>query len=219
MTAKPRLRSGAAGVIVACIAAVALAADQFTKHLALTNLTENVPVPILGPVLNFRLVFNPGAAFSLGENVTWVFTIALAAVAVAALYIAFRRVHSKLWVVVLGCLLGGVLGNLADRLFRAPGFPVGHVVDFINTPWLIPAIYNVADIFIVTSMIALALLVLIGIEFDGSRVRDEEKSEKVVLKTELVLGEESEADRYESRADRRKRLEREAAEVSAGSEH
>ena len=70
---------------------------------------------------------------------------------------------------MLGLLLGGVLGNLTDRALREPGFPVGHVVDFINTPWMMPAIYNVADIFIVTMMISVALLVLIGLKLDGTR--------------------------------------------------
>ena len=50
---------------------------------------------------------------------------------------------------MFGLLLGGVLGNLTDRLFREPGFGVGHVVDFIYTPWMMPAIFNVADIAIV----------------------------------------------------------------------
>ncbi|MGO3033496.1 MAG: signal peptidase II, partial [Microbacterium gubbeenense] len=53
------------------------------------------------------------------------------------------------------------------------GFGVGHVVDFILTPWMWfwtnPAIYNVADMFIVCGMIAVAVLVLIGINFDGTR--------------------------------------------------
>ena len=81
---------------------------------------------------------------------------------------------SRLWAVVLGCLLGGVLGNLSDRLFREPGFPVGHVVDMISMPWMMPAIFNVADIFIVTGMISVALLVVFGLRFDGTRERDHE---------------------------------------------
>lgn len=146
-----------------------LAADQFTKHLALENLPYEQPVPVIGDFLIFYLVRNPGAAFSLGEEVTWVFTIALAAVAVAIVWLAATRVKSRLWAVALGLLLGGVLGNLTDRVLREPGFPVGHVIDFINTPWMMPAIYNVADIFIVSMMIGVALLVLVGLHLDGTR--------------------------------------------------
>ncbi len=47
------------------------------------------------------------------------------------------------------------------------GFPVGHVVDFINTPWMLPAIYNVAHIFIISMMIGVALLVLVGVNMSG----------------------------------------------------
>nr|BFF11137.1 signal peptidase II [Microbacterium flavescens] len=169
MTDRPPLRQAAAGAIIAVLAVVVLAADQFTKQLALDNLPYEQPVPVFGDFLIFYLVRNPGAAFSLGEGVTWIFTIALAAVAIAIVWLAATRVKSRLWAVALGLLLGGVLGNLTDRALREPGFPVGHVIDFINTPWMMPAIYNVADIFIVSMMIGVALLVLVGLHLDGTR--------------------------------------------------
>ena len=177
MTDRPPLHKAAAGTIIAILAVLVLAADQFTKHLALENLPYEQPVPVIGDFLIFYLVRNPGAAFSLGESVTWIFTIALAAVAVAIVWLAATRIRSRLWAVALGLLLGGVLGNLTDRLLREPGFPVGHVVDFINTPWMMPAIYNVADIFIVSMMIGVALLVLVGLHLDGSRERRTTASE------------------------------------------
>ena len=161
--------TAAAGIIIAILAALVLAADQFTKYLALQNLPLEEPVKVLGDFLIFYLVKNPGAAFSLGEGVTWVFTIALSVVAVVIVWLAATRVRSRIWAVVLGLLLGGVLGNLTDRVLREPGFPVGHVIDFINTPWMMPAIYNIADIFIVSMMICVALLVLIGLRLDGTR--------------------------------------------------
>ncbi|MFG6501797.1 signal peptidase II [Microbacterium sp. P05] len=163
------LHKAAAGAIIAILAVLVLAADQFAKYLAIENLPPEEPVEVLGDFLQFYLIRNPGAAFSLGENVTWVFTIALFAVAVAIVWIAVTRLRSRAWAIVLGLLLGGVLGNLTDRLFREPGFLVGHVVDYISTPWMMPAIYNIADMFIVTMMIGVALLVLIGLRFDGTR--------------------------------------------------
>jgi signal peptidase II len=173
LTGRASLRTAAAGTITAILAVLVLAADQFTKYLAIENLPLQEPVPLLGDFLQLYLVYNPGAAFSLGEGVTWIFTIILAVVAVAIVFLAFRRVRSRLWAIVLGLLLGGVLGNLADRLLREPGFAVGHVVDFILTPWMwfwtSPAIYNVADIFIVTMMIAVAVLVVVGLRLDGTR--------------------------------------------------
>lgn len=169
MRSRSPLRSAAAGAFVAILAVTVLAADQVAKMIAIDTLPPERVVPVLGDALQFYLVRNPGAAFSLGEGVTWIFTIALAVVAGVIVYLAATRVRSRLWAVVLGLLLGGVLGNLTDRLLRAPGFPVGHVVDFISTPWMMPAIYNVADIFIVSMMISVALLVLFGLRLDGTR--------------------------------------------------
>lgn len=171
----------AAGTLVAILAALVLAADQFSKHLALTNLPYQEPVEVWGQFLQFYLTRNPGAAFSFGEEVTWVFTLVLAAAAVTIVVLAVTRVRSRTWAIVLGLLLGGILGNLTDRLLRDPGFLVGHVVDFINTPWMWlgmnPAIYNVADMFIVTMMIGVALLVLRGRRLDGSREGDDAPAE------------------------------------------
>lgn len=150
-----------------------LAADQFVKYLTVTYLPLQESVPVLGEFLQLYSVRNPGAAFSLGSEVTWIFTIALAVVAGVIIWKS-TGLRSRLWAVVLGCLLGGVLGNLGDRLFRDPGFPVGHVVDMISMPWMMPAIFNVADIFIVTGMISVALLVVFGLRFDGTRERDHE---------------------------------------------
>ena len=163
------LHKAAAGIIIAILAVLVLAADQLSKNIALRDLPYQEPVRVWGEFLQFYLTRNPGAAFSLGEEVTWVFTIVLAAAAAAIVVLAVTRVRSRWWSVVLGLLLGGILGNLTDRLVREPGFPIGHVIDFIHTPWMMPAIYNVADMFIVTMMIGVALLVLVGLRLDGTR--------------------------------------------------
>lgn len=185
MTTRAPLRHAAAGALIAILAVTVLAADQLSKYLALENLPLHEVVPVLGEFFSLYLVRNPGAAFSMGEEFTWIFTIALAVVAVAIGWLAVRRVQSRLWAVALGLLLGGVLGNLTDRLLRDPGFGIGHVVDFINTPWMWlwfpPAIYNVADIFIVSMMIGIALLVLFGVHMDGSRERSERSDDDTIL--------------------------------------
>ena len=164
-----RLRPTTAGIVIAILAVVVLAVDQFTKHLALQNLPYQQIVPVWGDVLQFYLTRNSGAAFSLGEGVTWVFTIVLAIAALLIVFLAATRARGRWWAIVLGLLLGGILGNLTDRLLREPGFAIGHVIDFLYTPWMMPAIYNVADMFIVTMMICVALLVLLGVRLDGTR--------------------------------------------------
>lgn len=149
-----------------------LAADQFVKQLTIENLPLHEVVPVLGEFLQLYYIRNSGAAFSLGSDVTWIFTIALTVVAAFIVWKAFN-LRSRLWAIVLGCLLGGVLGNLTDRLFREPAFGSGHVVDMISMPWMMPAIFNVADIFIVCGMISVALLVVLGLRFDGTREKDQ----------------------------------------------
>jgi signal peptidase II len=178
-----------------------LAADQFVKYLTIENLPLHEPVPVLGEFLQLYYVRNPGAAFSLGSEVTWIFTIALAVVASVIIWKAFG-IKSRLWAVVLGCLLGGVLGNLTDRLLREPGFPVGHVVDMISMPWMMPAIFNVADVFIVTGMISVALLVVFGLRFDGTRERDhaviETEAEAEAAAAAAVAATETDADEVDA---------------------
>lgn len=181
------MRAAAAGTLTAILAVLVLAADQFTKYLALENLPYQETVPVLGDFLQLYLTRNPGAAFSLGEEVTWIFTIILAFAAGLIVFLAAARVRSRRWAVVLGFLLGGILGNLTDRLVREPGFAVGHVIDFIYTPWMMPAIYNVADMFIVTMMIVVALLVLIGLQLDGTRDTRASRAEEADTESETPV--------------------------------
>ena len=163
-------------VVLAFVAVVIYVIDRVTKYLVTENLTLGDPVQVLGEVLQFHYVENPGAAFSLGSGSTWIFAIIASAVAVFIVFFA-RRIRSVGWAVLFGLLLGGNLGNLTDRLTREPGFGVGHVVDFIQV-YLFPAIFNVADIAIVSSMGLFILLTLRGVGLDGERhVREPKKSE------------------------------------------
>ncbi|WP_254678372.1 signal peptidase II [Curtobacterium sp. SGAir0471] len=164
-TAKVSVRAIAA---LAFAAVVVVALDQGVKALVVANLPYGQAVPVLGDALQLLYVRNPGAAFSFAVNMTWVFSIVSTAVVVAIIVFA-RRIRSMWWAIVLGMLLGGALGNLLDRLFREPGFGRGHVVDFISTPWMMPAIYNIADSFICVSMVVFVLLVILGVNLDGTR--------------------------------------------------
>ncbi len=125
------------------VAAVVLVVDQATKFVAVRTLTGREPVPVFGEFLQLRLLYNPGAAFSLGAGSTWVFAI-FAAVAVVVLLWYVSRPQPKGMAVSLALLLGGATTHLGDRLFREPGFARGHVVDFIDyNGWFVG---NVADI-------------------------------------------------------------------------
>lgn len=164
-------RGWAVPLVLVAIAGGVLLADQLAKNWVVANLVEGQTVPVLGDLLRWHFVRNPGAAFSMASGSTWIFTI-LAAAVVVVILTQLRRLRSVPWAVFLGLLLGGVLGNLTDRLTRAPGFPEGHVIDYISTPWMwlwFPeAIYNIADIAIVTGMILFIVITLVDIPINGS---------------------------------------------------
>ena len=132
--------------------------DLATKSWALANLDSRNPVKIIGSFLQLTLIKNSGAAFSLAEGATVLFTI-FACVVVAAISYFAPKLTSKGWSVVLGLALGGILGNLSDRIFREPGFFTGHVIDWIELPnW---PVFNIADSAIV---IAAAIAVFLSIK-------------------------------------------------------
>lgn len=158
--------------IVLC--AALYAADQISKHLVTVHMVEGESVPVVGNLLRWHFIRNPGAAFSMGESVTWLFTIIMAVVAVLVLFY-LPKARPRGWVLGLFGLLAGVLGNLTDRLLREPGFGRGYVVDFVSVPHF--AIFNVADSCICVSIAALAVLMLRGISLDGSTARDTDHHE------------------------------------------
>ncbi len=155
--------------LVLAVAAAVWVIDQGTKWWAVRSLEGHGSVELIGDLLTLSFLRNPGAAFSLGSGSTVLFTI-VAVVVVAVILRTVRRLRSVWWAVALGGLLGGALGNLTDRLFRSPGFPSGHVVDFISVKYF--AVFNCADMAIVGSAILMVVLSLVGVEFAGQRAAE-----------------------------------------------
>ncbi|QKW21214.1 signal peptidase II [Kitasatospora sp. NA04385] len=112
------------------VAAVAYAVDLVSKVAVVARLEGRAGVPVIGGWMELRVQRNAGAAFGFGQATTIVFTVIATAVVVAVVRMS-RRLVSTPWAVSLGLLLGGALGNLTDRVFRAPGGLRGAVVDFI----------------------------------------------------------------------------------------
>jgi signal peptidase II len=152
------------------VAGVVLLADIISKQLVVAHLSNRLPVNVIPSVLDFELTRNAGAAFGLAAGATIIFTVVAAAV-VVFIARASRRLGSAGWAWALGLLLGGALGNLGDRLFRAPGPLRGHVVDWIHLHhW---PVFNLADSGIVVGGVIAVLLSMRGIRLDGSKVHDE----------------------------------------------
>jgi len=131
--------------------------DLGTKVWAEKVLSSRANIEILGSFLQLTFVRNSGAAFSIGTGKTIIFTIfALFVLVFITRYAA--RITSKGWAAVCGLVLGGILGNLTDRIFRAPSFLQGHVIDWIQLPnW---PVFNIADSAIV---IAASIAVILTI--------------------------------------------------------
>lgn len=142
------------------IAVAVVLVDQLTKLWAVTNLTLDSSTPVIGDFIRFQLIYNSGAAFSMGTNSTWVFTIIAAAAVVVICWYAWK-VESRLWMLALGLLLGGAATHLGDRLFRPPAFGQGHVVDFIGYGNFF--IGNVADIILFCGAVMLVILAVTGV--------------------------------------------------------
>ncbi|MER6830052.1 signal peptidase II [Streptosporangium sp. NPDC000563] len=171
--------------VLATIVPVIYALDLATKTLVLRTLEGREPLVVVPDLLQFRVIFNSGAAFSLGTGMTIIFTCVATAVVVAILRTA-RNLRSLPWAITLSLLLGGALGNLTDRIFRwpsgfGPGRPSpfqGHVVDFIETfPGHFP-VWNVADSAIVCGGILAVVLAWRGYQLDGTRDMGAEKTTK-----------------------------------------
>jgi len=155
--------------VLGVTALLAVLVDQAVKWASTTHLVEGRPVRILGGLVYLSLLRNSGAAFSLGSAHTWIFPVITLVVVGWILRLAVR-LRSVPWALALGLVLGGALGNLGDRLFRAPGPFQGHVVDMISV--FAPygqrfAVFNIADACLTVGVCLAVFLELTGRERNG----------------------------------------------------
>ena len=157
-------------VLLLLVALLTVALDAATKALVVARLEGKDSIRLLDGAVTLVVSRNSGAAFSFATGLTYVFTAVAVGVAIYIVRI-LPRLRSAGWAVTLGLLLGGAVGNLIDRLTRAPGFGRGRVVDFISVPHF--ASFNVADSGITIGAILAVLLSFRGIEVDGTRKQAE----------------------------------------------
>lgn len=130
------------------VAALTWGLDLASKIWAVNNLSARNPIEILGSFFQLTLVRNSGAAFSFATGATVIFTAISIAAATAIIYYS-TKITSLGWATALGLVLGGVLGNLTDRIFRSPGFFKGEVIDWLELKhW---PVFNLADSAIVVA--------------------------------------------------------------------
>ena len=142
------------------LVAVLVVLDQATKLLAVSELPHGIPQPVW-PWLNWTLLYNPGAAFSMFASADgWqrylLSGISLLVSIAVAIWLLRLPADQRLQGSSLGLILAGAVGNLIDRL------RLGEVVDFIQVHyagWYFPA-FNVADSAITCGVIGLLWLEL-----------------------------------------------------------
>ena len=128
--------------------------DQLTKSWIVAT-HSLLPLTIVGHDIEFRVSRNSGGAFSSFTNATVV--LAVLATGLSIWLVRTLRASTDRWTIVaLSVVLGGALGNLADRFFRSPGVLRGHVVDFVKV-YTFPS-FNVADSAVTCGAILLVLL-------------------------------------------------------------
>lgn len=174
---KPKGFSGRAVAWLGGIAVFVVALDAISKEIATKTLDPDEPVKLLGGALYLSLTRNAGAAFSLFRDFTMIFPIIALGVAIWIGFMA-RTLRSLPWAVSLGLILGGAMGNVVDRIFRAPGPFQGHVVDFFSLfdphGQAFP-IFNVADMALTFGVTLAILLELLGRQRDGTRLKGREE--------------------------------------------
>ncbi|MFE1169023.1 signal peptidase II [Nocardiopsis sp. NPDC058789] len=157
-------------VLLLVVALTAIVVDFLTKEWVLAAFSPGERLDVVGEFVQFTLVYNTGAAFSLGTGYTWVFT-AIATVVVLAIAWIGWRVRSLWWGATLGLMMGGAAGNLVDRYFRGETPGTGAVVDFISVGTF--PVFNVADSCVVVGACLVVALTFKGLNLDGTRAEDE----------------------------------------------
>jgi signal peptidase II len=124
------------------IAFMVVAADQLTKHWAVTSLGTDREIELFW-TLQLNLAFNNGMAFGQGQGFGPVIAV-VATLVIVYLLVTLRSETTRMSTLGIGLLIGGAAGNLIDRLFRGDdGVLQGAVVDFIDFQWF--PIFNIAD--------------------------------------------------------------------------
>ena len=122
------------------MAAVVVVLDALTKQWAVTALADG-PIDLFGS-LRLALTHNKAGAFGLGG--AFVPFLAVAALVLVVVMVVTGSATERLPVALaLGLILGGAFGNVADRVFRSPGFLRGAVVDFVDVGFW--PVFNLAD--------------------------------------------------------------------------
>lgn len=133
-----------------------IAADQYTKFLAVKHLKEH-PIPVIKDIFELHYLENRGAAFGMMQNQQWFFFILTFIFLIFIGIVYCRLPHTKRIIPLRICMIfvvAGAIGNMIDRV------RLNYVVDFLYFKLIDFPIFNVADIFVTVSILTAAVLIL-----------------------------------------------------------
>jgi len=138
------------------VTSILLIIDQITKLLINTKMTLNQEIIIIPKVLSLLYVKNTGAAFSMLQDNT-IFLTVINALFIIVLHLLIKKEKnlSKFSCLSLGMIMGGMFGNLLDRIIHH------SVIDFIYISIINFPIFNIADMGITIGVVLLIISFII----------------------------------------------------------
>lgn len=161
----------ARSIVIVSAVIFCAAADQLSKQWAVKNLSPGEPQPFIQGLLQFNIITNPGAAFSLGSSNGEVMGVVATVFSLLIFAWIVNRIFSTLPLHVveqlgMGCILGGAIGNLLDR------FKQGQVTDFLEFTFIQFPVFNVADALIDVGIVLLFISIWIGPDLEPESKTD-----------------------------------------------
>lgn len=165
--AEVRARSKRRLIMLLCVAAGVVVLDQVSKAIARATLVEGESVTLISGVIDLKLTYNTGAAFSLGEGAGPFYVLMAVVMFAFGVWLAWKRTDTPTSLVAaVACVVGGGIGNAIDRVV------LGAVTDFFNPTFIDFAVFNVADSFITVGVI---VAFLIWWRWDDAREDEKDK--------------------------------------------
>lgn len=130
-------------VLFVAVLGVVVMLDQLSKHYIRTTLVLGERAPFIPGFIELYHVQNTGAAFSIGQGAGWLFVLIACTLTLGAFALVYKDAALNTpFIVCLGAICGGGIGNVCDRLTQ------GAVTDFLATTFMSFPVFNVADIFV-----------------------------------------------------------------------
>ena len=155
-------------IFSAIICAILIIADQYSKYMAYIYLKPVGSIPVIQNIFALTYVENRGAAFGLFQGARIGFLIVTPLILAAIIYYFVKLPYGKVYGYVRVALIlvaSGAIGNYIDRLFR------GYVIDFLHATFINFPVFNLADIFVVTGTVLLAVLLIFFIRDEPEIVK------------------------------------------------